>query len=157
MRIISLLTFLLALSGCGGEEEKSSEFIPDIQAECTSAQAADCAGNGYPIFIGLAPTLSADCDDYLAGQNATQRRQSFDASGVATTARNGIYLIATVSTWENSVGGTADVLLAGTYQVCAFVDTNSNGVIDTNEPTGTGQVTVGTTGFVLNTWAPAFN
>jgi hypothetical protein len=157
MRAWLSILMLIALTACGAGQEKSSEFIPDIPVECTAAQAADCSGTGYTVYVGLTNSLGADCDDYLSGQNATQRRQSFDVTGSASASRNGIYLIATIDSWINSSGGTADVLLAGDYEVCAFIDTNGNGVIDTNEPTGTGTVTAGQTGFILNTWAPAFN
>jgi hypothetical protein len=155
---IAAVTLILLISGCGGGQEKSSDFIPDIPLECSSGQAADCAGNNLPVFVGIIESLAgADCDDFLTGMNATQRRTAFLAHGTATSSRAGILLTATITDWEDSLGGPIDVLTPGDYFVCAFVDTNSNGVIDTNEPVGAGTITAGQTGFILDDWTAAFN
>lgn len=143
---------------CGSSsEEKSSEFIPDIPVECTAAQVADCAATAKPIFAGLISNLTADCDDFLTGMNATQRQITFEASSTSITSRSGIYLTASMHNWVNNTGGAIDTLLPGDYFVCAFVDSNSNGILDTNEPVGEGVVTLGETDFVLDTWSAAFN
>jgi hypothetical protein len=110
-----------------------------------------------PLFVGLIESLSERCDDFLSGQNALQRRLSFVATGEAVTSRSGIYLIGTVDSWKNSYGGRIDVLSPGTYEACAFIDTNGNGVIDTNEPYAGGTVQLGTDDFELTQWAPAYN
>lgn len=148
---------VLLLAGCGGQEKSTSKYIPDIPVECTAAQAADCSGTGLTLFAGLKESLGAECDDYLSGMNATLRRSNFTASATATTGRSGIYLTANLMSWENAWGGAIDTLEAGSYQICAFIDTNGNSVIDTNEPVGTGIVEMGTNNFVLETWSPAFN
>jgi|GEM_PF-5481483 len=158
-----LCRFLVATAaalivGCGGNEEKSSDFIPDIPIECTTGQAADCAGNNLPIFVGIVEsTAGADCDDFLTGMNANLRQTSFLAWGTATSSRSGIFLTANITDWKDTSGGTIDVLEPGPYKVCAFVDTNSNDVIDTNEPVGEGTITAGQTGFVLDDWSAAYN
>ncbi len=154
VRIALTLTFL---SGCSVETADDTGFIPDVPVECTAAQAADCSGTGLAIFVGIKTSLGADCDDFLAGSNATQRRQMFEASATSTTGRSGIYLTATLDAWEDSVGGAVYALNSGTYQVCGFVDTDGDGTLDTNEPVGTGSLEMGATSFVLETWAPAFN
>jgi hypothetical protein len=147
------------MTGCGGSGSAvKSDFIPDIEITCSSGQAADCAGTGLSLFVGLASAISGECDNFLASATTpTQRQGLFAASGTATGTRNGIYLTAIVSSWVNSTGGSVDSLDAGTYAVCAFADTNGNGRVDTNEPVGRGSLTVGSTGFVLGDWAPAFN
>lgn len=66
-------------------------------------------------------------------------------------------MTATLSDWLNDVGGTIDVLEPGDYTICAFVDLNSNDVLDTNEPVAQGTVPAGGTGFVLNQWTAAYN
>ena len=151
------LALVFAALGCG-KQEKSSEFIPYVTALCTSTQAADCSGDALELFVGLVDSMAgADCDDFLTGMNATQRRLSFIASGTATTSRAGIYLTGTVTEWKGSTGATVDVLNPGSYQVCAFIDTDANGLLDTNEPVGTGALTPGGDFFELDDWLPAYN
>ncbi len=150
-----LLATLVACSGDG--EGSGGNFVPVVQIQCTTAAIADCGLNGKTAFVGLIETLTLDCDDTLAGLNATQRQQLFTVSGSVVTSQAGAYLTGRVSSWVNSTGGQQDVLNPGTYEVCAFVDSNGDGDIDTNEPVGRGQVSVGTSTYILTTWAAAFN
>ena len=149
---------ILFLFGCGGTEEKRSEFIPDIPVECTSGQAADCAGNNLPVFVGIIEsTGGSDCDDFLTGLNSATRQRTFVASGNTTSARRGVFLTANVSDWTDSFGGPIDTLTPGDYLVCAFVDTNRNDRIDTNEPVGSGVIRAGDVSFILDNWSAAYN
>lgn len=153
----SSLAVILILVGCSAGETKSSEFVPDLPILCTSAQASDCSGTGLSVFVGIAKTLSVDCDTYLSGLNSSGRQASFDASGTVLSSRNGIYLTGTVTTWVNSLGASTDVLFEGYYALCAFIDTNGNDFIDANEPVGRGTIVPGQTGVELDQWEPAFN
>lgn len=158
MRWCGTLALIFFLIGCGGADENLSDFIPDIPMECTSVQAADCAGNNLPVFVGIIDsTAGSDCDDFLTGLNSATRQRTFTASGTTTSARGGIYLTATVSDWKDSFGGPIDTLTPGDYLVCAFVDTNRNDQIDTNEPVGGGVITAGDVSFILNDWSAAYN
>lgn len=160
IRLREIFVTLVAtiLAGCGGSQEKSSEFIPDLPVECTSGQAADCAGNQLKLFAGIIDSIAgARCDDFLTGMTELQRRNTFLASGYATSTRSGKILTATVKEWISAAGGSIDVLNPGVYIVCAFIDTNGDGRIDTNEPVAEGKITSGKTGFVMTDWAPAYN
>ncbi len=150
---------ILTIAGCGSAgNEDASEFIPDVPLECVSGQAADCAGDDLPVFVGLSEGLAGSaCDDFLTGMTAVQRRRSFLASGSSRSTAKGNILTATINKWENDLGGPIDVLPSGTYQVCAFIDTNGNGEIDTSEPVGEGQLIPGRTDFILSVWSPAYN
>jgi len=149
---------IISILGCGGGEQKSSAFIPDIPLECTTAQVAGCSGNSLPVFVGIIESLGGvDCDDFLTGMNSLSRRTTFLASTSVTSSRRGIYLYAYADSWQNTSGGTVDVLAPGEYFVCAFVDSNSNGLLDTNEPVGHGTIKAGQTGFILSDWFAAYN
>lgn len=152
-----LLALLLALTGCSGGGRGGTGYIEDLQFQCTGAQAAACAGGGYTVFVGLARTLSADCDDYLYGLSAAQRQSAFAASGTTTSAHSGIYMTGIVTAWVDANGAAISALDDGTYQVCAFADIDGNDRIDMNEPVGRGELTVGAKGFVLSDWSAAFN
>lgn len=156
---LSLVILSLMLSSCsGGGGGSSGNFIPVIQVECATGSLATCNTSGKTAYVGIIETLTLDCDDSMAGLNASQRQQLFTASGQTIPSVSGAYLIGRVSSWVNSTGGQQDVLNPGTYQVCAFVDLNSNGAIDTNEPVARGQFSTGGSGtYILNSWAAAFN
>lgn len=146
------------LQSCGGGGDSGGNFIPTVQLECATAGVAGCSQNGKTAWVGLIESLAADCDDTLATLASNQRQQLFNVNGSVVSSQAGAYLTGRVSSWTNSTGGEQDVLNPGTYQVCAFVDLNGNDVIDTNEPVGQGQVSIGGSGtFILSNWAAAFN
>lgn len=152
------LTILISLNACGGGGDSGDNFIPTVQLECATAAVAGCSQNGKAAWVGLIESLAADCDDTLATLTATQRQQLFNVNGSVISSQAGAYLTGRVSSWSNSTGGDQDVLNPGSYQVCAFVDLNGNDVIDTNEPVGQGQVSIGSTGtYILSNWSAAFN
>jgi len=146
------LILILVLTACGGGKNDTANFIPNIQLECSSTAVSDCSANAKPVWAGLIEDLAMNCDNTLKNLNASQRQTLFAVSGSATSSRNGIYLIATVSSWVNSTGGSQDTLNNGDFKVCAFVDTNGNGQLDSTEPVGEGQVSAGGSFYILNTW-----
>ena len=145
-----------ALIGCSSDAPEGTDYIPDIPIECDSGVVADCINPGKTAYVGLISSLVVSCEDFLNNLNDLQRRQSFAAYGSTNTTRSGGLLIGTVSTWENESGGRINAMESGSYQVCAFIDTNSNDRIDLNEPVGTGTVTLGQNSFILSTWSAAF-
>jgi hypothetical protein len=154
MRLMTAFMFILTISACGGGSDgESANYVPSVKVECSSAVVSDCALSSKPVFVGLVENLAMNCDNTLHGLNAAQRQLLFTVSGTATSGSNGIYLIATVSTWTNSSGGRQDVLNPGSYKVCAFVDSNGNGQLDTNEPVGSGQANAGDSYYILDSWA----
>lgn len=153
---IALLVLAFILVSCNSAEV-GEDFIPSLQVECEAGQASHCSGTALPVFVGIARSLVQDCDDFLLGKNALQRRQSFIASGTATSTRSGIYLVATIDSWVAPDGGSIDQLDTVMHQLCAFIDTNGDGDLDTNEPVATGNFFPGVTGQRLIDWKPAFN
>ncbi len=157
MRRFVLMPFILILSSCGGNGEGSGNYIPSVQVECSGVAVTDCNQNAKTVYVGLIESLALDCDDTLNGLSESQRQQLFVVTGRATSTRSGIYLMALISQWKNSSGGSQSVLNPGSYHVCAFVDSNGNGQLDTNEPVGQGVLTTGAGTYILDTWTAAFN
>ena len=159
MRILLTGIFLFIQVGCSaGAGEEDSSYLPDLPIECTAAQVSGCAGTSLPVFIGWIKTTGGiACDDFLTGLNGSQRRQTFDASTTLTSSRRGIYLTGLAKNWDDQQGSTIRSLAAGTYQVCAFVDSNSNGLLDTNEPVGSDSIATGQSESVLKDWFAAYN
>lgn len=152
--LLSMAT--LVLIGCGGGDGSgSSTSIPSIQLECSSSQVAGCSANGRTAYVGLVESLTLTCDSTLKGLSANQRQSLFAVTGSDVSSSSGSILTATVSHWINNTGGAQDVLNAGAYIVCAFVDSNSNGQLDTNEPVASGVATTGEGTVTLSTWAAA--
>lgn len=154
----AIIVVFVALAGCsGGGDESGGNFVPNIELECPSGTIGTCTGNGKTAYFGLIETLTLDCDDTLTGLNSAQRQALFLVSGTAVTVQSGGYLTGRITNWINSTGGQQDVLNPGTYQVCGFIDANGNGVIDANEPVGKGQVSAGTSNYIVTTWNAAYN
>lgn len=156
IRLLATVTVITTLTSCGGGDGTGSEkSIPSVQLECSSAQVGDCSLDGKMAYAGLIESLVLDCDGTLHGLTASQRQQLFAVTGSAVASRTGIYLIARISSWFNNSGGSQNVLNSGNYPVCAFIDSNGNGQLDTGEPVGSGQTATGAGTYVLSSWAAA--
>lgn len=146
-----MLAFVLV--GCGGGDGSgSATSIPSVQIECSSAQVAGCAAHGKTAHVGLIESLALTCDGTLHGLSPAQRQALFAVTGSSVSSSSGSILTATINQWTNSTGGSQDVLNAGAYVVCAFIDSNGNGQLDTNEPLATGVATTGEGTVTLNSW-----
>lgn len=152
-RNLYLLTGLSVLIGCGGGDGSgSATSIPSVQIECSSTQVAGCAATGKTAYVGLIESLALTCDGTLHGLTPSQRQALFAVTGSTVSSSSGSLLTATISHWTNSTGGSQDVLNAGSFVVCAFVDSNGNGQLDTNEPIASGVATTGEGTVTLNSW-----
>lgn len=161
MRSLVLVFIFSILSGCGGGGGASDDgnlYIPDLEVLCDSGSVADCGGTNLPVFVGLTSTLNGEsCDDYLHLTTAIERRRLFQASATFSSSKSGNVLTGMADEWVNSTGGSVEALPSGTYEICAFVDSNSDGGIDLNEPVASGTLTVGQFATDLENWSAAFN
>ncbi len=155
------LSSLLVLVACneGGSGNQVQNFIPDIDIECSIIQSADCAnGNtGKSVFVGLIADLSLNCEDYLLNTSSVALQNAFDALGESTVSFTHPSLNGFVTQWVNPQGTSISELTEeSTYLLCAFIDINGNGQLDSGEPFGADEVTPGSSSSVVVTdWADA--
>ncbi|MCB0384315.1 MAG: hypothetical protein KDD43_02905, partial [Bdellovibrionales bacterium] len=125
--------------GClqtGGGDSPIYAFIPDVEVECAVDAVPTCNSSGKTIYVGLTSDTDVDCENYLLVLNSTNFAFSFDGSGVISSTFDGLALRGTVSSWTGSQGQIIGDLEKRTYRICAFVDSNNDGNLDVNEPTG---------------------
>lgn len=154
LKLFLIVSFFL-ITSCieSGGSGTGSDFIPDIEAACSPAQVpgSQCSGTGQTVYVGLSSNSSIDCTDVMADLGGIPFRTQFNASGTASATQVG-YLSATITNWVNASGGVIDVLAVQTYKACAFVDINSNGELDNNEPFGQGYITPGVQPASVTDW-----
>ncbi len=142
----------LILSSCLGAEGDSSAGpyapIPDIEVLCNSlVPGCDPSQSGRNIFVGLLKGNDLlDCrDDLLHHSLFPPLARHFDASAetMATVSGRGPGLYGVFYSWEGSLQQSISSLERGVYQLCAFIDSNNNGLYDLGEPYAEGQIEIG--------------
>lgn len=131
---ILVFTSLIANGGCGKSQSQPVD-IGSVQFSCNlaSAQECDSSGTGKTVHIGLVES-STPCTTLMNAAGANFYSQ-FSASGSTIALWDGTSaLTGTVSTWVDSSNNSVTALPEGTYRVCAFLDFNGNGILDTDEP-----------------------
>jgi hypothetical protein len=139
------------LEGSGGGGA-NYDYIPDVQLECSSAQAAACGAAQFTIYVGLIRDLSVDCESYLHQISANNFTAVFDASGEALGHGSGSEMVGYATRWVNFQGNGITDLEEGDYRICAFIDKNGNAIMDNDDAVGEGQLSPGVTGVVVDDW-----
>jgi hypothetical protein len=143
------------LTACDDGDPGSYSNAPELDFECSFADAIGCdaTNDGKTVFIGLHEDTSLDCSAHLALLNRTQMIASFDYSSVTTANNVGGILTGVAVHWVNTQAMPIILLPLQTFRVCAFIDANSNEMIDVNEPIQESNVTIGSGFLPLSNWS----
>lgn len=142
MRIAVLgLTILFSalIAGCKSGGSPVSSPSPYVDFECNAAQSPYCtqAASNALVYMGLSSESGFDCESELLNLPPRLFIPTFTYSGYTYAAFNGSFLHGVVTEWVNSSSGPAMTMPDGNYTLCAFLDLNNNGQLDSYEPLAT--------------------
>jgi hypothetical protein len=134
------LLFPFMVLGCLDKTTSGAAKIPEVQFKCSSVRAPNCGAgtNGATTYVGLVANSSIDCGVYLAQIGTGFFYIYFDASGSANAVWDGSNLTGNVNFWVDRQNQNINSVGSKTYTVCAHVDSNGNGELDSGEPIGQG-------------------
>lgn len=136
--IIVFLAATMVLCACSNKGQTPSNVaIGTIMFQCYtgSAQLCESSSSGAMAYVGLTNDTQSTCASLIesAGSNFSS---AFLASGSASASwdSSNARLIGYVSDWVNANQQTISELPSGSYRICAYLDVNSNGLLDSGEP-----------------------
>ena len=134
---VSLATSIL-LSACSGSQSTVAVNIPSFDLQCSSSQSSNCSILGHSkIFrVGIVEgSLGTDCSLHIR-QAGSDFFSNFSISGEVSaefSASSGL-LQGSVTSWVDTLNATTTSLKTGPHTICAYLDINSNGLLNTGEP-----------------------
>jgi hypothetical protein len=153
--------FFIALSltvmiACGGKNDgiEANILLPHFDVECSVVQFSNCTIDkaNEKVFIGLTKNTSYSCEDLLDKPTPYYLDGSFAYSSRSTMADKGSFLVSTASVWQTKDFTPTWIMNSGTYKVCAFIDFNGNGIINSLEPFHESMYTAGQDFFPIDSW-----
>ena len=151
----ALLSPLLGpVLGCGSNGNTSPIDIPIMDLECQQTQAGDCSitGDNRDFHVGLiAGNTGADCAQVITAAG-TDFYTGFRASGTVSSSLDSTKLVGSVTDWVDGDNQSATTIDSGTYTLCAYLDTNEDGLLSAGEPFARDVITLGQLSYVITDW-----
>lgn len=153
--ILKAIAVMSLLVGCSSNKPDNVATAPQLDFECSIAQALGCdASNaGKTVFIGLDENTAIDCGYQLSFYNGVALTQAFNFSGHATAVDQAGILVGVVTHWVNSNQMPVFQIPKQNFKVCAFIDFNNNGQLDSLEPIQESFISVGNAFLPLSNWS----
>ena len=151
--VLFILAVITLLNGCGDSSSGEDLLLPEVFIECENIlSGSGCSSSSSKtVYVGFTQSLN-DCTDVIEPiSSATEFQQSFVASNTSSLTDGTGRIEAEITSWVDESGFTISQSSVS-LRVCAFIDTNSNATVDTNESIAVGTLFTGQAQITLDEW-----